>query len=103
MAGILPISQMPAIPSSVFYALQYLPLENIFQLEHPAEKDAIIEDKRTWRDGKRLNAAPAHTPQEWTTMDVLSAFAVKKGWITAKAGRPDINRAGNLSNSILLF
>jgi len=28
-------------------------------------------------------------------MDVLSAYATKKGWVTAKAGRPDANRAGN--------
>lgn len=32
-------------------------------------------------------------------MDILIAFAVKKGWVTAKAGRPDINRAGNFSSS----
>ena len=28
-------------------------------------------------------------------MDILTQFAVKKGWVTAQAGRPDINRAGN--------
>lgn len=28
-------------------------------------------------------------------MDILTAFALKKGWVTAKAGRPDVNRAGN--------
>ena len=28
-------------------------------------------------------------------MDVLAAYAGKKGWVTAKAGRPDVNRAGN--------
>ena len=32
-----------------------------------------------------------------TVMDVLTSFAEKKGWITAKAGRPDVNRAGNFS------
>jgi hypothetical protein len=30
-------------------------------------------------------------------MDVLTAYADKKGWVTAKAGRPDIGRAGNSS------
>ena len=30
-------------------------------------------------------------------MDILTAYANKKGWVTAKAGRPDVNRAGNAS------
>ena len=30
-------------------------------------------------------------------MDVLTAYAEKKGWVTAKAGRPDVGRAGNSS------
>lgn len=33
----------------------------------------------------------------WTAMDILTAFALKKRWVTAKAGRPDVNRAGNSS------
>lgn len=32
-------------------------------------------------------------------MDILTAYADKKGWVTAKAGRPDVNRAGNASTS----
>lgn len=30
-------------------------------------------------------------------MDVLIAYANKKGWVTAQAGRPDVHRAGNAS------
>jgi len=30
-------------------------------------------------------------------MDVLTAYANAKGWVTAKAGRPDVHRAGNAS------
>lgn len=30
-------------------------------------------------------------------MDILIAYANVKGWVTAKAGRPDIHRAGNAS------
>jgi hypothetical protein len=33
----------------------------------------------------------------WTAMDILVAFANAKGWVTAKAGRPDVHRAGNAS------
>jgi len=35
-------------------------------------------------------------------MDVLTAYAGAKNWVTAKAGRPDINRAGNASGCTLL-
>jgi len=31
----------------------------------------------------------------WTAMDILTAYATKKGWVTAQAGRPDVHRAGN--------
>ncbi|KDQ29904.1 hypothetical protein PLEOSDRAFT_167693 [Pleurotus ostreatus PC15] len=34
-------------------------------------------------------------PVEWTALDILIAYAGSKGWVTAKAGRPDMNRAGN--------
>lgn len=33
----------------------------------------------------------------WTGMDILTAYANYKGYTTAKAGRPDVNRAGNAS------
>lgn len=34
---------------------------------------------------------------EWTAMDILTAYADARGWVTAKAGRPDVHRAGNSS------
>ncbi|KAH8120014.1 P-loop containing nucleoside triphosphate hydrolase protein [Phellopilus nigrolimitatus] len=99
LAGILPISQIAAIPSCIYHALQYLPLEKILKLQHPAKKDTIAEDKRTWRKGMRPTGEGMQLRAEaeltWTAMDVLTAFAEMKGLITAKAGRPDINRAGN--------
>ena len=95
LAGILPIAQMPAIPSSVHFALQLLPLEKIFELQHPSKKDMEEADKRTWREGMKKQQPSSDAELRWTAMDVLTAFAEKKGWITAKAGRPDVNRAGN--------
>lgn len=55
------------------------------------------------REQKRSSSSPV-----WTAMDVLVSYATLKGWVTAKAGRPDINRAGNASEyiysiSFLLF
>ena len=57
------------------------------------------EDKRTWRGGREREDTGGKGGKGvvWTAMDVLVAFALKKGWVTAKAGRPDIHRAGNYS------
>ncbi|KAG8219519.1 hypothetical protein J3R82DRAFT_469 [Butyriboletus roseoflavus] len=64
----------------------------------PAFTDAtLVEDKRTWRPGQRTleqTKVQFNTPR-WTANDIMTAYAEKKGWITAKAGRPDIHRAGN--------
>ena len=97
MSGILPIAQMPSIPACIQFILQYLPLEEIFNLQHPSTFEPVIEDKRTWRDGRR---ASKNKDVTWTAMDVLTSFANLKGWQTAKAGRPDVNRAGNYSRSL---
>lgn len=48
------------------------------------------------REGEKAPSAP-----EWTAMDILTAYADSKGWVTAKAGRPDVHRAGNASQSFL--
>ncbi|TDL28127.1 P-loop containing nucleoside triphosphate hydrolase protein [Rickenella mellea] len=92
LAGVLPIAQVASIPSCVHHALIYLPLERIFGLVHPNAKVEETEDKRTWRQGTRV---AKKTEIYWTAMDVMTAFATLKGWVTAKAGRPDVNRAGN--------
>lgn len=48
--------------------------------------------------GVRMEKGP-----KWTAMDVMTAYADRKGWVTAKAGRPDVNRAGNASEWALSF
>ena len=78
-----------------------MPLEEIFGLKnhHPSlTTSEPVEDKRTWRTPRPPSSAtkdPSHLT--WTAMDIMTAFAHKNGWVTAKAGRPDINRAGNAS------
>ena len=96
LCGILPISQIPSIPACIHYALHLLPLEQILHLVHPSSPSDVIKDKRTWR-GERPASQEAETAASaiWTTMDVLTAYADRRGWVTAKAGRPDANRAGN--------
>ena len=94
---------MSAIPLCIHHAASLLPLEKILGLAHPSLTSPPVEDKRTWRAGMR--SPEAHQQQQkdkdkalvWTAMDILTAYANKKGWVTAKAGRPDVNRAGNAS------
>jgi len=96
LCGILPISQIPSIPACIHYALRLLPIEQILHLSHPSEVIEVPADKRTWR-GERPNLQGAESARTtvWTAMDVLTAQAAARGWVTAKAGRPDANRAGN--------
>ena len=94
LSGILPISRVSAIPACIHHALQLLPLEQVFGLTHPALSTLAAEDKRTWREPK-IQVQPESSELAWTAMDVLTAYANKKNWVTAKAGRPDVNRAGN--------
>ncbi|KAJ3829834.1 hypothetical protein EV361DRAFT_787324 [Lentinula raphanica] len=93
LSGVLPISRVSAIPACAHYAAQLLPLEIILNLSHSksAEPNPIV-DKRTWREGMKRTE---NTTVSWTAMDILVAFANKKQWFTAKAGRPDYSRAGN--------
>jgi len=97
LAGILPISRVAAVAACVHFAGQHLPIEQIFQLKHPALDEPDLPDKRTWREGITRSGPSPHKASVWTAMDVLTAFAKAKGWVTAKAGRPDIHRAGNAS------
>jgi hypothetical protein len=95
LSGILPIARVSAIPSCIYYAAQLLPIEKILKLTHPNLSSPPVENKRTWREGLRPNTSSKVLI--WTAMDILTAYAESKGWETAKAGRPDVNRAGNAS------
>lgn len=99
LSGILPISRVSAVAACIHYAAQHLPLETIYHLRHPSLDEAPKVDKRTWREGmKRSEAEEGEdlvTKAAWTGMDILTAYANYKGYTTAKAGRPDVNRAGN--------
>ena len=95
LSGILPISQVSSLPSCIQHAARLMPLEEVFKLVNPSIYEPPVEDKRTWREGTVL--APSTRGEQWTAMDIMAAYATKKGWVTAKAGRPDVNRAGNAS------
>jgi ribosome biogenesis GTPase A len=94
LSSILPISKIAAIPACINYISKLLPLERIFKIRISALSEETQEDKRTWREGMQPSK---QKPVQWTSMDILVAYANMKGWITAKTGRPDIHRAGNAS------
>jgi len=94
LSGILPISKVSAIPACIHHASLLLPLERVFGLAHPSLSAPAAEDKRTWRKPRSPDRSKKPEPA-WTAMDVLTAYADVKNWVTAKAGRPDVNRAGN--------
>ena len=95
LSAILPISQISSIPSCIQHAARLMPLEEIFELAHVSVNEPLVEDKRTWREG--IAPVPSTKGKQWTAMDLMAVYAHKKGWVTAKAGRPDVNRAGNAS------
>ena len=101
LSGILPISKVSAAPACVYHASQLLPLERVFGLSHPALSTSPAEDKRTWREPRAQDQSKELEPA-WTAMDVLTAYAGAKSWMTARAGRLDVNRAGNASGCTLL-
>lgn len=98
LCGILPISRISAVPACIHFVTNLLPLERILNLGHPNELIVPTEDKRTWREGM-TPAAGTSRIRAWTAMDILIAYANSKGWVTAKAARPDIHRAGNSGGS----
>ncbi|KAG9079543.1 hypothetical protein FRC06_007677, partial [Ceratobasidium sp. 370] len=97
LSNVLPISQIPALPACIRYAGDLMPIEEIFGVDKSTlEPEEVPEDKRTWRQGMRPPKAKDDTGnQGWTALQVMSAYATKRGWKTAKAGRPDAMRAGN--------
>ncbi|OJT02739.1 Guanine nucleotide-binding protein-like 1 [Trametes pubescens] len=97
LAGILPIARVSAIPLCIHHAAQLLPLEAALGLTHPSVDEPPAEYKRTWRAGMHTHAEEKARlrAQTWTANDILTAYATKKGWVTARVGRPDVKRAGN--------
>ncbi|KAG6841763.1 hypothetical protein C0991_007092 [Blastosporella zonata] len=94
LCGILPISRVSAVPSSIHFASERIPIERVYGLAHPSLSLPPVIDKRTWRDGIRSESVESK-PVVWTAMDILTSYANMVKWVTAKAGRPDIHRAGN--------
>jgi ribosome biogenesis GTPase A len=76
LLGSFPISQIREPYASIKYLAERVDLPKLLALVHPEKQE------------------------EWSAMDICDAFAIKRGFYTAKAARPDSYRA---ANSILRF
>lgn len=75
IGGIYPIAQVSDPYSVVGFLAARLPLVQLLKLKHPntdGDKDA-----------------------KFSAMDICEAWALKRGFLTAKAARPDVYRAAN--------
>ncbi|CAF0914098.1 unnamed protein product [Rotaria sp. Silwood1] len=72
LAGIYPIAQVQEPYTPVGYLAQWLPMTKILKLQ------SLEQD----------------TPK-YSAMDICEAWAIKRGFLTAKAARPDVYRAAN--------
>ena len=72
LIGSFPIAQLREPYASIRYLAEHLDFPKILALKH-------LEGDRA----------------EWSPFDICDAFAIKRGFITAKAARPDTYRAAN--------
>ena len=72
LIGSFPIAQLREPYASIRYLAERLDFPKILGLKHP--------------EGDR---------EQWSAFDICDAFAIKRGFITAKAARPDSYRAAN--------
>nr|ODN96084.1 GTPase [Cryptococcus depauperatus CBS 7855] len=97
---VIPIAQIPSLPSCILFASHHLPIEEIFRVPRPQLEDNADNyiEKRTFRDEfqkERARQREMEKENSWNIGGVLEARAIDKGYLTAKGGRPDINRAAN--------
>ncbi|KAK7094449.1 guanine nucleotide-binding protein-like 1 [Littorina saxatilis] len=82
LSGIFPIAQVREPYSAVGYLAQWLDLPRVLHLPHPD----IVAKKHVPQDNKDL---------VWSAYDMCEGWAMKYGYFTAKAARPDVYRAAN--------
>ncbi|KAK9897365.1 P-loop containing nucleoside triphosphate hydrolase protein [Cystobasidium minutum MCA 4210] len=75
MAGIIPIQNVEAV---IYELGERMPLEEILDLKMPGE---LLDDRKG---------------EVWSTDTLLGTLALDRGFLTAKAARPDVYRAGSM-------
>ena len=81
-----PIAQLQEPYSAIRFMAERIPIVSILKIRHPndeANKHESNENKWSAQEN------------EWSPLDICEGWAVKRGYFTAKACRPDVYRAAN--------
>ncbi|WVQ95598.1 hypothetical protein IAU59_002695 [Kwoniella sp. CBS 9459] len=102
LAATIPISQIASMPSCISFASRHLPLETIFKVPYSVSDTDVdpYAGKRTYRDPtvaqvEKEKREQEERKQKWTAGKIMEGRAIDRGYLTAKSGRPDTNRAAN--------
>lgn len=90
LAGIYPVAQIQEPYSSVGYLAARIPVHTLLKLQHPEQ-----EHQQGKTQGQHPVQEQTQSPAKFTAWDLCEAWAVKRGYRTAKAGRSDVYRAAN--------
>ncbi|CAG2171592.1 unnamed protein product [Oppiella nova] len=75
LMGCYPIAQLREPYSAIGYISQRIPVSKILRLTHPNHDEPGVHP--------------------WSAYDICESWAIKRGFLTAKAARPDVYRAAN--------
>lgn len=102
LMGCYPISQLREPYSAIQYLaervnmVEKLKLKPIDEVRHqkPAMNDCNYTSIEI-RDKEGINIRRAGTSSEWSAFSICESWAVHRGFLTARSGRPDVYRAAN--------
>ncbi|KAI9199722.1 uncharacterized protein BJ171DRAFT_517612 [Polychytrium aggregatum] len=84
LSGMYKIAQVQEPYSVVQYLAERIPLETILGV-------SFIDD-----NDNKVDSEEDRGPREWSAWKICEAFAIQRGFLTARAARPDVYRAANL-------
>jgi ribosome biogenesis GTPase A len=82
LSGIYPIAHLKEPYTCIRLISEFIDLINLFKLKHPKLNDF-----------NEFNVNSLN--EKWTPIDLCESYALKRGYLTAKANRPDYYRAAN--------
>lgn len=100
---VIPIAQIPSLPSCILFASAHMPIEAIFHvhLDIDAQDDTdAFALKKTYRNAEQAERARQREEEErkserWTVGGVLEARALDKGFSKLPSGHEEIRNGAN--------
>lgn len=99
LMGCYPISQLREPYSSIQYLaervnmVEKLKLKPIDEVRH--QKPAFNDQNYQYESRKQDRSKQVGTSEEWSAFSICESWAVHRGFLTARSGRPDVYRAAN--------